>query len=60
MKRKLEFDKLQTKIQNKNIPFKKLATSQLKALLMHKKPYYEDKIKIAKLKQPGLFALWLE
>ena len=59
MKRKSEYNKIQTKIQSQNISLEKLSSSLLKVLLMHKKRD-DNKVSIAKLKRAGLLELWLE
>ena len=58
MKRKLQYDELQKKIKNENIPVDKLSIQQLKILCMAKKQD-EDKISISKLKRSDLIPLWL-
>ena len=59
MKRKLQFDELQTKIRSENLPLEKLSLAQLKILCMYKKKD-SDRISISKLKRSELLALWLE
>ena len=58
MKRKLQYDELQQKIQKENIPVDRLSIQQLKILCMAKKQD-NDKISISKLKRSDLISLWL-
>ena len=59
MKRRMQFDELQTKMKVENLPLEKLSLAQLRILCMHKKRD-TDKVSISKLKQCELLALWLE
>ena len=58
MKRKLQYEQLQQKIINENIPVEKLSMQQLKILLMQKKRD-DDKVSISKMKRSELVPLWL-
>ena len=59
VKRRMQFDDLQTKIKTENLPLEKLSLAQLRILCMYKKRD-DDKVSVSKLKCSELLAIWLE